>query len=65
MYKLISDLQSDVSPRLLPVGACAEDRSAVDPVGAENHVRAGHAACWYSWGMPPRRSCLRTSRWAS
>jgi hypothetical protein len=36
-----------------------------DLAGAENHVRAGYAACWYSRGMPPRRSCLRTSRGTS
>jgi hypothetical protein len=28
---------------------------------AENVVRAGHAARWYSWRMPPRRSRLRMS----
>src|SRR3954469_16984953 len=26
-------------------------------VVAENAVRAGQAACSYSWRMPPRRSC--------
>lgn len=40
-------------------------RFGADAVGAENHVRAGHAACWYLWRMPPRRSCLRMLRWAS
>jgi len=29
---------------------------------AGNYVRAGHAACWYSWRMPPRRSRLGMSR---
>ena len=27
---------------------------------AGNLIRAGHAVCWYSWRMPPRRSCRRT-----
>jgi len=27
-------------------------------VPAGNYIRAGKAACWYSWRMPPRRSCL-------
>jgi hypothetical protein len=31
---------------------------AENPALAENLVRAGHAACSYSWGMPPRRSCF-------
>ena len=34
-------------------------------VGAKNHVRAGHATCWYSCRMPPRRSCRWTLRWVS
>jgi hypothetical protein len=29
---------------------------------AENTIRAAHAACWYSWRVPPRRSCRRMSR---
>lgn len=29
---------------------------------ADNVVRAGQAARWYSWMMPPSRSCRRTSR---
>lgn len=33
-----------------------------DPALAENLVRAGHAACSYSWRMPPRRSRLGMSR---
>lgn len=33
-----------------------------DIVLAENLVRAGHAACPYSWRIPPRRSRRRTSR---
>ncbi|GAB3831558.1 SCO6880 family protein [Dactylosporangium cerinum] len=32
------------------------------PALAENLVRAGQAACSYSWRMPPRRSRLRMSR---
>lgn len=32
-----------------------------DPALAENLVRAAHAACRYSWRMPPRRSCRRMS----
>jgi hypothetical protein len=32
---------------------------------AENYVRAGHAACWYSWSMPPSRSRRRMSSWSS
>src|SRR4051812_45358221 len=28
-------------------------------VGADNPVRAGHAACWYSWRMLPSRSRRR------
>jgi hypothetical protein len=30
---------------------------------AEKLVRAGQAACSYSWRMPPRRSRLRMLRW--
>lgn len=33
-------------------------------VPAENRVRAGQAACWYSWRVPPRRSRRHMSRWA-
>jgi hypothetical protein len=33
-----------------------------DVAGADNPVRAGHAACSYSWRMPLRRSRLRTVR---
>jgi hypothetical protein len=32
-----------------------------EPVGAENTVRAGQAACRYSWRMPPSRSRRRMS----
>jgi len=31
-------------------------------VRAENLIRAGQAACWYSWITPPRRSCRRMTR---
>jgi hypothetical protein len=34
-----------------------------DPAPAENLIRAGHAACWYSWRRPPSRSRRRMSRW--
>jgi hypothetical protein len=34
-----------------------------DAALAENLVRAGQAACSYSWRMPPRRSRLRMLRW--
>jgi len=40
--------------------AVAGFRRVVDPVLAENLIRAGKAACRYSWRMPPRRSCLWT-----
>jgi len=36
---------------------------AADAALAENLVRAGHAACSYSWRTPPRRSRLRMLRW--
>ncbi|WP_438492677.1 IS630 family transposase [Streptomyces asiaticus] len=35
---------------------------AFDAVLAEYFIRAGHAACLYSWRMPPRRSWRRMSR---
>jgi hypothetical protein len=31
---------------------------------AENYICAAHAACWYSWRTPPRRSRRRMSSWA-
>jgi hypothetical protein len=34
------------------------------PAPAENPVHADQAACWYSWRVPPSRSCRRMSRWA-
>jgi putative transposase len=34
------------------------------PARAENLVRAGQAACSYSWRVPPSRSRLRMLRWA-
>jgi hypothetical protein len=34
-------------------------------VPADNYVRAGQAACSYSWRMPPRRSRRWMLRWAS
>ncbi|AQW49575.1 hypothetical protein SHXM_03038 [Streptomyces hygroscopicus] len=37
----------------------------VDGALAEYLVRAGHAACLYSWRMPPRRSWRRMPRWLS
>ena len=33
-----------------------------DTALAENLIRRGQAACWYSWRMPPRRSRRRMSR---
>jgi hypothetical protein len=33
-----------------------------DPVGAENFIRAGQAACSYSCRTPPKRSCRRMLR---
>ena len=33
-----------------------------DVVGADNYVRAGQSACWYSWMMPARRSRRRMCR---
>src|SRR4051812_3636590 len=39
-------------------------RALAETVPAENLVRAGHAACSYSWRMPPRRSRLRMLRCA-
>jgi hypothetical protein len=32
--------------------------------GCRLFIRAGQVTCWYSWGMPPSRSRLRTSRCA-
>jgi hypothetical protein len=37
-------------------------RAGLSLVPAENYVRAGQAACWYSWMMPPSRSLRRTSK---
>jgi ADP-ribosylglycohydrolase len=47
------------------VVAVAAAVAAEGRVGAENTVRAGQAACRYSWRMPPRRSRLRMSRRSS
>jgi 2'-hydroxyisoflavone reductase len=30
--------------------------------GCRLFIRSGQAACWYSWRVPPSRSCLRMSR---
>ena len=43
---------------ILVAGEALDD----DVAGAENHVRAGHAACSYSRRTPPRRSRRRMSR---
>lgn len=32
------------------------------PALAEDRIRAGHAVRWYSWRMPPSRSCRRMLR---
>ena len=45
-----------------PVGEpmiCTCDEEHEGRVPAGNYIRAGKAACWYWWRMPPRRSCLR------
>jgi hypothetical protein len=42
-----------------------EASSPSDPVPAENAIRAGQAACLYSWRMPPRRSRRWISKWIS
>jgi acyl transferase domain-containing protein/NAD(P)H-dependent flavin oxidoreductase YrpB (nitropropane dioxygenase family) len=55
-------LPSDL-PATSPASTSEPDRPA-GPVLAGNVIRAGHAACWYSWRMPPRRSRLRMSRQA-
>ncbi|KAK1185847.1 Tn3 family transposase [Streptomyces sp. NBS 14/10] len=39
--------------------------NATDLALAEYLVHAGHAACLYSWRMPPRRSWRRMWRWLS
>jgi saccharopine dehydrogenase-like NADP-dependent oxidoreductase len=39
-------------------------RLSIDPVPADIAIRAGQAACSYSWGMPPRRSRRWMCRWA-
>jgi hypothetical protein len=36
--------------------------TCMDAVLAENLIRPGHAACWYSWRMPPSRSRFRMWR---
>jgi metal-dependent amidase/aminoacylase/carboxypeptidase family protein len=36
--------------------------NAADAVGAENLIRAGQAAWWYSWRIPPSRSRRRMMR---
>jgi hypothetical protein len=45
-----------------------QGRATIDPnhspAVAENYIRAAHAACWYSWRTPPRRSRRRMSSWA-
>ena len=33
----------------------------MQPCGCRLFIRAGQAACWYSWRVPPSRSRLRTS----
>ncbi len=40
-------------------------RHGVNVVPAENVIRAGQAACSYSWRMPPRRSRRWMFRWVS
>ncbi|MEU2742187.1 hypothetical protein ABZ656_44550 [Streptomyces sp. NPDC007095] len=40
-----------------PAAAATALLAVADVVGAKNHVRAGHATCWYSCRMPPRLSC--------
>jgi hypothetical protein len=45
------------------LGGVAASRHNVVP--AENCVRAGRAACSYSWRRPPRRSWWRMRSWAS
>ncbi|MFF0372170.1 MULTISPECIES: sigma-70 family RNA polymerase sigma factor [unclassified Micromonospora] len=37
-------------------------REVFDVALAENLIRTGQAACWYSWRMPPSRSRRRMSR---
>jgi DNA-binding LacI/PurR family transcriptional regulator len=46
-------------PKSLPVAAVSSAAEGRRVVGADYYVRAGHAACWYSWRMPPSRSCRR------
>jgi len=48
--------------RTAPRAAEAVLRAAVDVVLAENYVRAGQAAWWYSLRMPPSRCRRRTSK---
>lgn len=47
-----------------PADQGADDvADAFDRVGADNYVRAGQAAWWYSWMTPPRRSRRRMCMW--
>jgi len=50
------------APASIPATIVATLPAGFDPVGAENLVRAGQAACSYSWRMPARRSCGRIRR---
>lgn len=40
-------------------------RGSTPPAGADYYVRAGQAACAYSWKRPPSRLRRRMSRWSS
>jgi len=61
----LNDRHRSGRPRVFAAEVVAGVKAmACEPALAENLVRAGHAACWYSWRMPPRRSRLRMSRWA-
>lgn len=56
-------LRSDLTRTLLALAAERPVLIGIDDVAlAEYLVRAGHAACWYAWRMPPRRSWRRMSR---
>ena len=46
----------------VPSGPGAAVWWTLRPVGAGNPVRAGQAACLYSWRMPARRSCRQIRR---
>jgi hypothetical protein len=45
----------------VPMPAYLTDAN-LDAVLADNLIRTGQAACWYSWRIPPRRSRLRMLR---